>query len=433
MSLQCLLEYVRLKSCFFGFLVFAGFALNGTIGYGFGLPSSGPDPKNQVYSGCTFDDETFINTDAFLINIDGAPDKDDVESVTFINCTFEDVPRFVLIQKVVGTAAKLGVSFDNCTFKNQIDAANPGINRVAAINISDCEYVRVHNCKFTDINGMIRVTRCKNVTVSKCESITPMRQSGIELRENCENVWILNNTLRGFVDGFIGGHVISTQRDSDETPRGDSVNININRNKIYGADVAWVRSPADPNAGPDDPLPPGEANGATGDMLAIKSVDGFTAIGNVLHDSGEYGLTCIGCKNGRIVENEIVRSDGSGIAIINACNDVEVLRNTVTDAGANRAGGVTYQAGIRVFDGAGGGIASPEDITIRDNILNKITSDEFRYGLLLSHQSQVNLGFNSYIGSFDDAERIRVNVHQIDIDNNTHDVSVIEEPDYVVP
>ena len=165
-----------------------------------------------------------------------------------------------------------------------------------------------------------------------------------------------------------------------------NTNFKINDNTIFGSNKAWIR---DAN---EEPV----ANGATGDMLAIKSVDGFEARGNELRNSGEYGLTCIGSKNGSIIDNEIYRSDGSGIAISNESENVIVKHNLCQDVGMNRAGGVTYQAGIRVFDGLRGVAgASPQDIVVNMNTLRSITSLEYKYGIQVSHKSSVRLDSNN--------------------------------------
>ena len=168
------------------------------------LPNSAAWSQNTIiHQGETFDENTFPNPYAYLNAVDGSVNADNVFSITFDNCVFKNAKRFALVTNVTGQ-----VTFKDCLFLDQVEDVN---DTYPAIQIRDCENVLIENCEFKNTDGMISIKDCSGVIIRDCVSTTQQRDSGIEIRGLCHDVEILNNVIRGFKDGYVGGHVISTQ------------------------------------------------------------------------------------------------------------------------------------------------------------------------------------------------------------------------------
>lgn len=255
-------------------------------------------------------------------------------------------------------------------------------NRLTALSVANKTNVVIDGCLFQNVGIAIVLTNCSNVTIKNCV-LTNLTSGGIILQGICTNVSIFHNVLYGFQDGYQGGHMIATTLADAGFPYAD---ISVINNLIVGPEKSWGR---------DTP------NGATGDMIAMKSVDGFSVRRNVLTGGGEFGITSIGSTNGVIADNTIHRNDATGIFVGYNSGSIVVKSNHVYDVGMSYGTGdldVLNQAGIRLYGGAW-------NIDIRSNLLHRVDAPEYDYGLMMS-QCSVNIYGNTYNGSFVKQENV---------------------------
>lgn len=255
------------------------------------------------------------------------------------------------------------------------------LSRLTAIYETDKKGIVIDGCSFTNVGIMIVLSNCTNVVIKNCIGVD-LWSGGIVMLGKCVNVDIINNDIQGFTGDRQGGHMISTQPLIGDKSR----NISVINNRLIGPSESWYS---------------GYSNGATGDMIAMKSVDGFDVRRNTLTGGGEYGITSIGSTNGVIADNDVLANDATGIFVGYDSGSIRILDNYIYDAGMSYGTGVcniVNSPGIRLYKGA-------EGVEIQDNTMEIGTAPEYKYGLELSHCT-VNIYGNTYIGTFVDEERV---------------------------
>ena len=235
---------------------------------------------------------------------------------------------------------------------------HPGV----AIQLENREHVTIRRCLFHDVGVAVRLKNCRHITIDSC-MMTDLTIQGIDVREGCADIRIVNNHMSGFRSDVQGGHFISTEK--TESPR--QFRITITGNTLIGNGKSWVR---------------GRRNGAAGDMIALRSVSGFTMSGNHLSGGGEFGMDCVHhCENGVIADNLIRRIDGTGLLIGYDVKNIEVYGNSIIDSGSSfetdgSANDITHQAGIHCRNGV-------ENVIITSNLICRTRAEEMRYGIHL--------------------------------------------------
>lgn len=226
--------------------------------------------------------------------------------------------------------------------------------------LEDRENVTIRDCTFTNVSVPIRLKNCRNIIVQSCK-LKDIGSQGIDIRQGCRGIRILNNDLNGFRDDVQGGHFISTEK-TDEPQQHQ---ITIAGNRLVANGKSWIR---------------GKKNGASGDMLSLRSVAGFTLRNNVLIGGGEFGMTCLfGSRNGIISENTIRNIDGTGLLIGYDVRNINVHGNNIIDSGCSfesdeSANDIKYQSGIHCRNEA-------ENILIVGNLICREKAEEMRYGI----------------------------------------------------
>ncbi len=132
---------------------------------------------------------------------------------------------------------------------------------------------------------------------------------------------IHHNLVLGYEEGSYGGHLVNLQLGSQvgrvvQQTLHQGVRIAHN---IFDVRVNGKARPSEISRTPDG-SPEQIRNGASGDVIAIKAVDGFEVSQNAIYGSGEYGITVIASKGkaddiAYIYNNTIVNSDGAAIVI----------------------------------------------------------------------------------------------------------------------
>jgi len=237
-----------------------------------------------------------------------------------------------------------------------------------ALRLENRENVTIRNCRFHDVGVAIRLVGCRGITIESCV-ISDVTLQGIDVRGGCSDIRILNNRMEGFRSDVQGGHLISLEK--TDTPM--QQRITISGNTLLGNGKSFV---------------PGRKDGAVGDMIAVRSVDGFTVSGNHLWGGGEFGLTCVyGSRNGVIAHNKIEHNDGTGILIGYDIKNVNVYGNNIIDTGSSfetdgSVNDITHQSGIHCRNGV-------ENVVITSNLIVRENAPEMRYGIHLRETSGV--------------------------------------------
>lgn len=176
-----------------------------------------------------------------------------------------------------------------------------------------------------------------------------------------KNIDIRRNIVRGYDTATRGGHLITT----NPAPNGIHSNINIIDNAFYCGElsVPWD----------------GSFNGASGDVIAMKNVNGFEVSYNAIFRSGEFAITAVqNSKNGTIHHNTITESDGAAIVIgmsNRLTSNVDVYQNYIyktamdgEEHSANRTNNCTLNAwhNIRVW--------STTNCSVTENVMEHIQS-----------------------------------------------------------
>ena len=231
-----------------------------------------------------------------------------------------------------------------------------------AIQLENRQNVTIRRCFFNDVGVAVRLNNCRNVMIDSCV-MTDLTIQGIDVRNGCSDIRIVNNQMDGFRSDIQGGHFISTEK--TDSPR--QFRITIAGNTLIGNSKSWVD---------------GRKNGAAGDMIALRSVAGFTMSGNDLSGGGEFGMDCVhGCENGVIARNTIRQIDGTGLLIGYGVKNVNVFGNNIIDCGSSfetdgSVNDITHQAGIHCRNGV-------ENVLITSNLICRQRAEEMRYGIHL--------------------------------------------------
>jgi hypothetical protein len=231
-----------------------------------------------------------------------------------------------------------------------------------SIQLENQQNVTIRRCNFNDVGVAVRLKNCRNVTIDSCV-MTNLTIQGIDVREGCSDIRIVNNHMNGFRADVQGGHFISTEK--TDTPQ--QFRITITGNTLVGNGKSWVA---------------GRKDGAAGDMIALRSVTGFMMSGNDLSGGGEFGMDCVhGCQNGIIAHNTIRQIDGTGLLIGYSVKNVNVYGNNIIDCGSSfetdgSANDITHQSGIHCRNGV-------ENVLITSNLICREHAEEMRYGIHL--------------------------------------------------
>ena len=231
-----------------------------------------------------------------------------------------------------------------------------------SIQLENRQNVTIRRCSFNDVGVAVRLKNCRNVTIDSCV-MTDLTIQGIDVREGCSDIRIVNNHMVGFRSDVQGGHFISTEK--TDTPQ--QFRITIAGNMLIGNGKSWVE---------------GRKDGAAGDMIALRSVSGFRMSGNDLSGGGEFGMDCVhSCENGIIAHNTIRQIDGTGLLIGYGVKNVNVYGNNIIDCGSSfetdgSANDITHQSGIHCRNGV-------ENVLITSNLILREHAEEMRYGIHL--------------------------------------------------
>ncbi len=237
-----------------------------------------------------------------------------------------------------------------------------------AIRLENREHVTIRRCRFINVGIAVRLINCRIVTIESCV-MSDLTIMGIDVRGGCSDIRIVNNRMTGFRANVQGGHFISTEK--TKTPR--QSRITIAGNTLTGNGKSWVR---------------GRKNGAAGDMIALRSVSGFTIRDNDLSGGGEFGMNCLyGCENGVVAHNKIHKTDGTGLLIGYGVKNINVHGNNIIDCGSSfetdgSANDITHQAGIHCRGGV-------ENVLITSNLIVRKDAPEMRYGIHLRETTGV--------------------------------------------
>jgi len=193
------------------------------------------------------------------------------------------------------------------------------------------------------------------------------------------DVDIRRNIVRGYHHTELGGHLITT----NPAPNGEHFNVKVIDNAFYCANVdkAWD----------------GTFNGASGDVIAMKNVNGFEVSHNAVFSSGEYAITAVqNSKNGTIHHNTIVESDGAAIVIGMAnrlTSNVDVYKNYIYKTAMDREGhsdGSTNNCTLNAWHNIR--VWSTSDCKVRENVMENIQS----FGLYIRNSSDLYHNKNYY-------------------------------------
>ena len=240
-----------------------------------------------------------------------------------------------------------------------------------AILLEGKSNITIRNCRFKNVGVPIRLKQCSNIIVESCR-MESIGIQGIDVRDGCQDIRILNNQMNQFKEDAQGGHFISTEKTDQPRQR----RITVAGNTLIANGKSWVR---------------GRKNGASGDMLSMRSVAGFTMRGNTLIGGGEFGMTCLqGCKNGIIAENTIRNTDGTGLLVAYEVENINVHGNNIIDTGCSfesdgSKNDITNQAGIFCRGGV-------KNVLIVGNLICREKASEMRYGIQLRETSGVIAG-----------------------------------------
>lgn len=237
-----------------------------------------------------------------------------------------------------------------------------------AIRLENREDVTIRRCRFQDVGIAVRLINCRRITIEACV-MSDLTIMGIDVRGGCSDIRILNNRMTGFRSNAQGGHFISTEK--TKTPQ--QQRITIAGNTLTGNGKSWVS---------------GRKNGAAGDMIALRSVSGFTIRDNHLSGGGEFGMNCLyGCENGIVARNRIHDIDGTGLLIGYGVKNINVHGNNIVDCGSSfetdgSKNDITHQAGIHCRNGV-------ENVIITSNLIVRERAPEMRYGIHLRETTGV--------------------------------------------
>ena len=215
-----------------------------------------------------------------------------------------------------------------------------------AANIDDVRVVRVHADRVT---RMVWIRdRVNGLWVDECEA-THLGLTAIECGVNdfIRDAWITRNRLLLHDENSDAGHMIAFQP-GPSIPGGHHRNVHVVDNQVEGIPgVANV---------------PGVANGASGDLIALKNVVGFSILANGVRNSGEIGITAVfGCQNGAIKANVVESTDlaaiafggfptGAGREIVDVAASENVCRAYGADLTGQFAGSPQVLSGIWLGD-----------------------------------------------------------------------------------
>lgn len=253
--------------------------------------------------------------------------------------------------QVDGAGVSVSDGFDHVTISS-VDIENSGASadhRMAGVRFGTGTRAGVTGCTFDGLFQNVHVAGAvTDLTVHGCRAQNLASFGNlVQLFGEINRVWITDNVCTGHRPDAVGGHIVQT---SGETNGFNHRNLWITGNYFTGVSEAWATDSG------GNPLP----NGASGDVIACRSLDGFIVADNILRNPGEYGITAVhGSRNGQIRDNLIVDADGSGIICGTPQNspvtNIAVTGNTIINAGRNRAGdlGRVATAAVRFWGAIG--------------------------------------------------------------------------------
>src|SRR5210317_1594008 len=80
-----------------------------------------------------------------------------------------------------------------------------------SIQLESRQNVTIRRCFFNDVGVAVRLKNCRNVTIESCV-MTDLAIQGIDVREGCSDIRIVDNHMAGFRSDVQGGHFISTEK-----------------------------------------------------------------------------------------------------------------------------------------------------------------------------------------------------------------------------
>lgn len=226
--------------------------------------------------------------------------------------------------------AIVGVSngFKNISVTTRMVNTNGAANSpTMGVRLGQGSRAAITGCEMDGLFLNVRVDQAVTDLVMRDCHVSNMAERGnmIQLFGEVNRVWIENNVCTGNRLDAIGGHYIQS---SGEMQGHNHRNVWIIGNYMIGPDIAFTQA--------------SDANGASGDMIACRSMDGFVVADNIVRNSGEYGITVVhGCKNGVVKGNIVTDADGSAIIVGTGPNrpirNVLVHHNVMVRSGRDRA------------------------------------------------------------------------------------------------
>lgn len=264
------------------------------------------------------------------------------------------------------SGAAIGVSdgFDTINVSTRMVNTDGDVNSpMMGVRLGQGSRAAITGCQMDGLFLAVRADQAVTDLVMRDCHVSNMASRGnmIQLFGEVNRVWIENNVCTGNRLDAIGGHYIQS---SGENQGHNHRNVWIVGNYMIGPDIAFTAD--------------ADANGASGDMIACRSMDGFVVADNIVRNSGEYGITVVhGCQNGVVKGNIVTDADGSAIIVGTEPNrqirNVLVHHNVMVRSGRDRAAelGRVASAAVRFWNAA--------NCSFTDNLMDGFT----RNGLYL--------------------------------------------------
>ncbi len=195
---------------------------------------------------------------------------------------------------------RLGDGIDDTTI-TRLEVSNSGDVEANAIIIDDADNTLTEYCTSHRVKRLVWIRGAATGTKVHHNTGTEFGAAAFEMGSTglCHDTDLFHNKWHKHAADADAGHMIAITAHSSGQLH---TNLRIVDNEAYGQPgVANVRD---------------VANGASGDMIAVRGVDGFAVVGNHVKDSGEIGITAVrGSRNGVLADNLVEGTDLSGIAV----------------------------------------------------------------------------------------------------------------------
>lgn len=242
-------------------------------------------------------------------------------------------------------AGATGVSVDSLTVNNYdptLSELDPVVDSLPpdGVRAEGPLFLAVTNCSFRSVHIAVNLRDCDTADIrgnnfarlldssvasneeSSGEAANQIAFGGafVQMVGECSNVLISDNrSVSGaFQSDHVGGSLVVTSPNllKVEAVTGDNPPVQDELRKESDPAHRNIVVSANDFRGNGEPSRVGIANGAVGDMIALKNVLGFKIQDNILRLGGEFGIVVThGSAHGVVTGNDIRAMDGSGIVI----------------------------------------------------------------------------------------------------------------------